>query len=118
MAIITLLLRYLAVINRPVFTPHHMSHVRHQVSGVRCHVSSVTCQVSRVRCHMSRVMCHVSHVRCHMYLFFFFFFFGQSGGAIRWRVCYQRGLPCLVFQTVGIIAERRYVDFFGYTPLL
>ena len=23
--------------------------------------------------------------------------FGQSGGAIRWRVCYQRGLPRLVF---------------------
>ena len=23
--------------------------------------------------------------------------FGQSGEAYRWRVCYQRGLPCLVF---------------------
>ena len=22
---------------------------------------------------------------------------GQSGGAGRWRVCYQRGLPCLVY---------------------
>ena len=27
---------------------------------------------------------------------------GQSGGASRWRVCYQRGLPRLVF------TERRH----------
>ena len=32
-------------------------------------------------------MCHVFH----------FFFFLQSGGAYRLRVCYQRGLPRLVF---------------------
>ena len=37
--------------------------------------------------HMSR---HVSRVTCHM-------FFGQSGEAYWWRVCYQRGLPRLVF---------------------
>ena len=30
-------------------------------------------------------------------LFFLFFFFGQSGEVYRWRVCYQRGLPRLVF---------------------
>ena len=38
---------------------------------------------------MTGVMCHVSGVRCH-------FFFGQSGGASRWRVCYQQGLPRLI----------------------
>ena len=28
---------------------------------------------------------------------------GQSGGASRWRVCYQRGLPRLVFNSVNIL---------------
>ena len=57
-----------------------------------------TCYVSHVMCHVSCVTCHVSRVTCHMSLFFFFFFFfGQSGEAYRWRVCYQRGLPRLVF---------------------
>ena len=64
----------------------------------------VTCHVSPVMCHLSRVTCHLSHVN----IFFFFFFFtqkklenyplkkiGQNGGASRWRVCYQRGLPRL-----------------------
>ena len=74
------------------------------VSCVTCHVSNVMCHMSHVTCHMSHVMCHMSHVRCHMSkvkkekkkkekreknL--------QSGGASRWRVCYQRGLPGLVF---------------------
>ena len=27
---------------------------------------------------------------------------GQSGGASRWRVCYQRGLPRLVFRKEAI----------------
>ena len=48
-------------------------------------------------CHMSRVKCHMSHLTCHNFLFLFLFFFGQSGEAYRWRVCYQRGVPCLVF---------------------
>ena len=37
-------------------------------------------------------MCHVSHVTI-----FFLSFFGQSGEGHWWRVCYQRGLPRLVF---------------------
>ena len=37
-------------------------------------------------------MCHVAR-----HVTFFSFFFGQSGEAYRWRVCYQRGLPRLVF---------------------
>ena len=45
------------------------------MSNVMCHVS----------CHVSCVTCHVSRVTCHMSIFFF------------GRVCYQRGLPRLVF---------------------
>ena len=46
-------------------------------------------------CHISHVKCHVSDVTCHS--FFLLLFFGQSGGASRWRVCYQRGLPSQFF---------------------
>ena len=52
------------------------------------------------KCHMSHVMCQVSGVRCqvsHVIFFILLFFFLQSGEASRWRVCYQRGLPRLVF---------------------
>ena len=60
----------------------------------------VTCHLSRVTCHVSRVTCHVSLVTCQM--FFCFCYYPkkknlQSGGARRWRVCYQRGLPRLVY---------------------
>ena len=48
-----------------------------------------------VMCHVSDVTCHVSHVTCHL----FFFFFWQSGDAFRWKVCYQQGLPRLVYMT-------------------
>ena len=30
-----------------------------------------------------------------------YFFFRQSGEAYPWRVCYQRGLPRLVFEVPG-----------------
>ena len=56
-----------------------------------CHVSCVTCHMSHVTCHVSQVTCPVSHV-------IIFIFFGQSGEAYRWRVCYQWGLPRLVFR--------------------
>ena len=69
-----------------MFTSHHMLHVRHPVSGVRCHVSGVTCQVSGVTCQ-------VSGVTCHMW---------QSDRASRWRVCYPRGLPLLVYQALPV----------------
>ena len=55
-------------------------------------MSHVTCHVSRVTSHMSHVTCHMSHL-----FIYFIFFFGQSCGAYRWRVCYQRGLPRLVY---------------------
>ena len=54
-------------------------------------VSRVTCHMSRVTCHLSHVItCHMSHVICHN------LFFKQRGEASQRRVCYQRGLPCLV----------------------
>ena len=58
------------------------------------HVSHVTCHMSRVMCHVSGVRCQVSGVMCH---FFLLLFFRQSVEASRWRVCYQRGLPRLVY---------------------
>ena len=50
-------------------------------------------------CPKSHVMGFLSHVRCQG---FFFYKKVQSGGASRWKVCYQRGLPrlfymCLIF---------------------
>ena len=56
-------------------------------------------KVSHVICHVSRVTCHISHL-------FFFIFFLQSGEAYRWRVCYKRGLPHLVFRVVTEIEEK------------
>ena len=58
------------------------------MSCVTCHVSGVTCQVSHVSCHMSRKKIYI------------FFLPGQSGEASRWRVCYQRGQPRLVLDTL------------------
>ena len=63
-----------------------------------CHVSR---HMSRVTCHMSRVTCHMSHITI------FFFFFGQRGEAYWWRVCYQRGLPRLVFKAFMNISSKQ-----------
>ena len=57
---------------------------------------STTCYMSCVTCHVSHVTCHMACVTCH------FFFFRQSGESYRWRVCYQRGLPRLVFINIYI----------------
>ena len=46
-------------------------------------------------------MCHMSRV---------FFFFGQSVGASRGRVCYQRGLPRIVFVNIRIFVSRHVVN--------
>ena len=69
-----------------MFTPHQVSHVR-------CHVSGVISQVSGVRCQLSCVRCHVSRVR---YIYIYFFCTKWCGQL--WRVCYQRGLPRLVYR--------------------
>ena len=53
-----------------MFTLHHVSHVTRQVSCVGCRMSCV--------------------------IFLFLIYSGQMGGASRWRVCYQQGLPRLV----------------------
>ena len=45
--------------------------------------------MSRVTCHMSGVTCHVSDKKKKKL---------QSGEASLGRVCYQRGLPRLVFE--------------------
>ena len=87
-----------------MFTPPNMSHV--------------TCHVSRVTCHMSSVTCHMSKKN---YILIFFFFsrtqIGQSGGASRWRVCYQRGLPCLVLAYLLIFLFLFFI-FFRYFVFL
>ena len=56
--------------------------------------SITMCHISRVPCHMSRVRCPVSGVQVT--------FFGGSGGTSRWRVCYQQGLPRLVFNRLSV----------------
>ena len=64
-------------------------------SHTMCPVSGVTCHLSRVTCHVSHVTCHMSHVKKNIYIYFFLN--GKSGEASRSRVCYQRGLPRLVW---------------------
>ena len=75
-----------------MFTPHNMSHV--------------TCRMSRVTCHMWHVTCHMSHVTCC--IFFFSSFLELSGEAYWWRVCYQWGLPRLVFKASALWADAFY----------
>ena len=60
----------------------------------------------------SCVTCHVSPVTCP---FFCLKKIGLSGGASRWRVCYQRGLPRLVFVRVLLFTnvEKFYVSRMG-----
>ena len=55
---------------------------------------------SKTCCHMLCVMCRVSHVTCHVSHVTIINFYGQSGEAIRQRVCYQWGLPSLVFNVL------------------
>ena len=56
-------------------------------------MSRVTCQMSHVTCHMSCVTCQMSHVKVLC-------FFLQIGEAYWWTVCYQRGLPLLVYNDI------------------
>ena len=56
---------------------------------VKCHVSHVTHNVSFVACNMS-----LNLFNCTIIIYIFVL---QSGEAIWWRVCYQWGLPCLVY---------------------
>ena len=76
-------------------TARHLKclHKVHHQSCVMCHMSCITCHVSCVMCHVSCVTCHVSPDTCNL----FYFFFLQINRASRWRACYQRGLPRLVY---------------------
>ena len=65
---------------------------------------------------MSGVRCQVSHVSC--IFLFFSFFLGQSGGASRWWVCYQRGLPRLVLMTTTCSLPRQVSFDVGWSPPL
>ena len=67
--------------------------------------------VSCVKCQVPGVTCHLSPVTSHMFFFIkktkkqHYIYpsekIGQSGGASRWRLCYQRGLPCLVLDSIS-----------------
>ena len=74
-------------------------------------MSCVTCQVSPVTCHVSPVTCQnlvlIFFIKnkqtkkpIYIYIYMNFFYpqkqIGQCGGASRWRVRYQQGLPRLV----------------------
>ena len=64
-------------------------------------------------------MCVGHKMFAHIYLYFFLNKKytiknnGQSGGAIRWRVCYQRGLPHLVYISLNVILELAFVADHG-----
>ena len=71
-------------------------------SYTMCLMLCVTCNMSCVTCHLSHFTCHLSHVTCHVspvtfYFLFFIVLQKKWCGASRWKVCYQRGLPRLVF---------------------
>ena len=71
----------------------------HLPPSVMCHMSSGTCLVSRVTCHMSHVRCHMLHIILYKKKFCIKKNKNKNAGACQWRVCYQRGLPCLVLKT-------------------
>ena len=68
-------------------------------------------ECSPVTCHRSNFLFYIL-----IYIFFFLLFLrkkiGQSGGASQWRVCYQRGLPRLVFKASALWAHAFYESEF------
>ena len=62
---------------------------------VSCLLSGVTSHLSSVTCHMSFLFIKEKKNEKKMYILEEKK--GQSGGASRWRACYQQGLPRLVF---------------------
>ena len=75
-----------------------INHKRYELGSWNFERMSTLPNMSCVTCHVSHVMHHMSCVNCHMSHFFSSFFW-QCGEAYRWRVCYQWGLPRLVFWT-------------------
>ena len=79
--------------------PEKLGSCNFETMFIPHYVSCVMCHSSHVMCHMSRVTCHVLRVTCNMYFFFVSWKkIRQSGWASRWRVCFQQGLPRLVFK--------------------
>ena len=64
-----------------------------------CHMSHVMCHMSCVTCNGPHVTCHTSHIT-HNFIYFIYFL--QSGEVSRCRVCYQRGLPRLVYKSQSL----------------
>jgi hypothetical protein len=60
---------------------------------------------------VSRDLCHKAHVTIYLFIYLFF---GKSGVAYRWRVCYQRGLPRLVFGYFCIGPTIRILQYITY----
>ena len=106
----------------PLCVTWHMSCVTCHMSGVTCHVSPVTCPLSPVTCHMSPVTCKnfvkIFLLKKKIFMYISLKKIGKSGGASRWRVCYQRGLSCLVLikkgLTVAIIFSYYYLLIFCF----
>ena len=73
------------------------------VSCVTCYMSGVRCQVTPLRC---KLFCKTNnkYINIDLYIYIFTQMKLQSGGggASRWRVCYQRGLPNLVSRVLLI----------------
>ena len=58
--------------------------------------------MSRVTCHVSHVTCNVSHVTCKKKINTN----NKNCGASWRRVCFQRGLPRLVFTDLGLVIKK------------
>ena len=66
-------------------------------------VSRVTCHMSHVTCHMSCFMCQMSDVYFLLsYKTLLFIFLRQICGPSYCSVCYQQGLPSLVYKVNGV----------------
>ena len=74
------------------FFQHHVSHSMRPVSPVTCHLSHIT---FKIKCCFSSLFNKIKKIIIIKKI--------QSCGASRrWRVCYQRGLPCIVFSNEGL----------------
>ena len=84
----------------PVCHVTHISCVICHVSGVRCHMSGLTSNFQNIKNRelQFREKVHLlPHVTCQLSHVMSLFFFLPSVEFSQWRVCYQQGLPRLVF---------------------
>ena len=52
-------------------------------------------------------LCITCHLSCVMYNTFFLLLLWQSGWASQWRVCYQRGVSCIVSMLLGYFKQKK-----------